>query len=677
VRIGLWLFGLCYIGLGALTGVFVVQYVEYTVLFLGFLLLNIGILLSVLRRPVWEARRYFAHSADILAVSFAIYLVHDANSPFYLIYILIFISAGTRYGRKHLAVATVSALVAYNVLLLVLQEWSTAPMNALFRVLVLVALPLYQDHLLRKLRAAKLAAERANQAKGAFLANMTHELRTPLTGVLGMANLLRATDLDGEQREYADAIASSAGMLQSLIGDILDLSKIDAQKLHLEHEPFDLHRSIKEVYDILQTNALAKELEIVCDIAADVPATIHGDPLRVRQVLFNLIGNAVKFTEEGEVVIRCRRGETGDGLDRPHVRMEIADTGIGIPPDKLKTIFESFSQADDSMTRRYGGTGLGTTIARDLVKLMGGTLDVASRMGEGTCFTVRLPLDPEDLRRPPTPRPNPALQGRCVLIYERNQTLRELIAAACHEQGMRCLPVHDIAQVTQAVGDAGGADLLIAADAPARLDLHALLNSFNRLLEDTPPCLMLVYPPRRAEVGDLPCRTLNKPFQGAELVAAMVATLGGDSRPERPRIKTRAPADKGPIAIPGIRVLVAEDNEIAAKVITTLLGKEGARVTLVHDGEAALSRALTDAFDVAFVDLHMPGIDGLSLTRRIRAAEEADDGAHRLSIIALTANAAEDIRDRCLAAGMDGFLTKPVEPGALIEAAQRFGGRSD
>ena len=693
VRIGLWLFGLCYIGLGAVTGVFVVEYIEFSVLFLGFLLLNIGILISVLRRPAWEARRYFAHTADILAVSFAIYLVHDANSPFYLIYILIFISAGTRYGRRHLAVATVSAVVAYNILLLVLQEWWTQPMNALFRVLVLVALPLYQDHLLRKLREAKLAAERANQAKGAFLANMTHELRTPLTGVLGMANLLRSTDLDGEQREYADAIASSASMLQALIGDILDLSKIDARKLHLEHEAFDLHRTIKEIYEVLQTNALAKELEIVCDLADDLPTMIHGDPLRVRQVLFNLIGNAVKFTEVGEIVIRCRRGEAGDGLDRPHVRLDIADTGIGIPPDKLPTIFESFSQGDDSMTRRYGGTGLGTTIARDLVRLMGGTIGVSSRMGTGTCFTVRLPLDPDDLGKPMPASPEPTLHGRRVLIYERNQTLRDIITAACHEQGMRCFPVHDIAQVTRAVHEAGGADLLIAADAPSRLDLRELLDSFHRLLGDTPPCLLLVYPPRRAEITGIECRTLNKPFQRAELIGAIAATVGHDegaaraaplpghdvaarSEPAGTAPATRPPSEAPAApALPDLRVLVAEDNEIAARVITTLLRKQGASVSLVGDGNEALARVEAEPFDVAFVDLHMPIIDGLDLTRRIRSAEAGEPSRH-LHIVALTANAAEDIRERCLTAGMDGFLTKPVDPTALIEAARRFGGRS-
>jgi len=675
IRIGLWVFGLCYIGFGAFAGIFVVRYAEFFTLFLAFLILTIGVLVSVLHRRTWEARRYFAHTADILAVSFAIYLVDDANSPFYLIYILIFISAGTRYGRTHLAVATICAVSAYNILLLVLDEWQTEPMNAFFRVLVLVLLPLYQDHLLRQLREAKLTAERANQAKGAFLANMTHELRTPLTGVLGMTGLLRATRLDREQREYAEAIASSASMLQALIGDILDLSKIDAGKLHLEQTSFDLHNTIKGVYEVLQANALGKGLEIVCDIAPEVPTSVQGDPLRVRQILFNLIGNAIKFTERGEILIRTRLGRAGDELDRPHVLIEIEDTGIGIPTEKLKTIFDSFSQADDSMTRRYGGTGLGTTIARDLVRLMGGAITVSSTVGEGSCFSVRLPLiDAVEPGMPPA-QPNPALRGRRVLIYEPNRSLRELIAASCRDQGMHCFGLADITEtpaVAATVRDAGGADLLIIGDSPEPVELGGLINALRESLDANPPCLLLIYAQRRPEVNGLRCVQLTKPCLRQELIDAVEDALGlrAGEQPEATDA-TKEPTTSPPLA--GIHVLVAEDNEIASKVITTLLRKQGAEVTLVQDGNEALAMASARQFDGAFVDLQMPGIDGLELTRRLRAGEAELGDSRHLSIIALTANAAADVREQCRDAGMDGFLTKPVDPDALIDTARRFG----
>jgi len=673
VRICLWVFGLCYIGFGALAGIFVIRYVEFFTLFLAFLVLTIGVLISVLVRPVWEARRYFAHNADVLAVSFAIYLVGDANSPFYLIYILIFISAGTRYGRPHLAVATISAVIAYNLLLLVLEEWTRQPMNSLFRVLVLVLLPLYQDHLLRQLREAKLAAERASQAKGTFLANMTHELRTPLTGVLGMTKLLRATDLDREQREYADAIGSSANMLQALIGDILDLSKIEAGKLHLECRCFDLHRTVKEVYDILQTNALAKELEIICDIAADAPRMIHGDPLRIRQVLLNLLGNAVKFTEHGEIVIRVRRGTPDEGLARPQVRLEIDDTGIGIAADKLATIFESFSQADDSMTRRYGGTGLGTTIARDLVTLMGGTIDVSSTPGRGSSFRVRLPLDGDG--DDPPPAANPVLAGRRALLHEPNPTAGRLIATICRDQGMHCSLIgHEIDRAAEMVRAAGDADLLIVGDTPAGMDLPAAVDRLQRLLDTEAACLLLTYNSRRSAVGDRDCSVLSKPFQRTELIDAMTRALDRHTPDEdagemRPATRN---AEERPLA--GMRILVAEDNAIAARVITTLLSKQGADVTLARDGNQAFAMlADPPGFDVAFVDLHMPGLDGLALTRQVREREANAKDIQPLKLIALTANAAEDVRTRCLAAGMDGFLTKPVDPAALIETARTQG----
>jgi len=675
IRIGLWVFGLCYISFGAFAGIFVVDFAGFFTLFVAFLILTIGILISILLRPTWEARRYFAHTADIIALSFAIYLIDDANSPFYLIYILIFISAGTRYGRTHLAVATICAVIAYNVVLIVLDEWQTEPMSAFFRVLVLILLPLYQDHLLRRLREAKLAAERANQAKGAFLANMTHELRTPLTGVLGMTGLLRSTPLDREQREYAEAIATSASMLQALIGDILDLSKIDAGKLHLEQTRFDLHNTIKGVYEVLQANALGKGLEIVCDIAPDVPASVQGDPLRVRQILFNLIGNAIKFTEQGEILIRTGLGRAGDELDRPHVLIEIEDTGIGIPTDKLRAIFDSFSQADNSMTRRYGGTGLGTTIARDLVTLMGGAITVSSTVGEGSCFAVRLPLIDAAQPEMPPAQPNPALRGRRVLIYEPSRSLRELIAASCRDQGMHCFGATDMAEiapVAKKLRDAGGADLLIIGDSPKAVELGAIIKALRESLDANPPCLLLIYAQRRAEVNDLGCVQLTKPCLRQELLDAVEDALGL-RHSERPGATDATNEPPTSLSIAGIHILVAEDNEIASKVITTLLRKQGAEVTLVQDGNEALAMTRAHHFDVAFIDLQMPGIDGLELTRRVRAGEaEHGDGRH-LSIIALTANAAADVREQCSVAGMDGFLTKPVNPSALIDTAQRFG----
>jgi two-component system sensor histidine kinase RpfC len=698
VRICIWLFGLLYIGTAALLGIFVVNYPAFLSLFAVYLVFNLAILLSVLLYPQWEARRFTSLFFDIIAVSLAIYLTGDPGSPFYLFYIWIFISAATRYGRRHLAVAASAAVVSYNITLLVLGAWTHGPMDATFHVLVLVLLPLYQDSLLVKLREARRAAEQANQAKSDFLAHMTHELRTPLTGVLGMAGLLRGTSLDTQQREYLEAVSSSANMLQALIGDILDLSKIDAKKLHLERNAFDLREPIREVCEVMHSHALVKGLDLVCDVAPEIPPRVIGDALRLRQILFNLIGNAVKFTEHGQVVVRASIADAAPDDPRSGVLLQVEDTGIGIASDKLESIFESFSQADDSTTRRYGGTGLGTTIARDLIRLMDGRIDVESELGRGTCFGVWLPLLGADCPSPPSAA-QPQFEGTRVLIYEGNATQRDAIQATCHALGLKCFAEQDIGRLGALIQRAGGIDLLILGDSPDPLDLPELLANFERLLHGQVPYLLLIYGQRRDALREHCRHCLTKPFLREDLAQALTTILSERSAPQadsapipdtgtlelkQPRPQADATGSATPQATPtttaapttdttananGPRVLVAEDNDIAATVIRTLLTQQGARVTLAKDGEAALEAVRRTDFDLAFIDLRMPKLDGIDFTQRVRAAES--DG-QRLPIVALTANAAEDVKDRCLAVGMDAFLTKPVDRGALQAAVAKY-----
>lgn len=551
-RIAIWTFGFGYIGIGALTGYYKVDIPDYLGLSAGYLAFAVGLLLSVLRRPCWESRRYFSLALDITATSLAIFLTREAISPFYLIYIWIFISAATRYGRTHLVVASAAAVVSYNIVLVVLDEWQRHTFEAFFFLLLLVLLPLFQYALLHKVKQARDDAERANRAKGDFLARMTHELRTPLTGVIGMAELLQSTRLDAEQSEYVQSIASSAELLGGLIGDILDLSKIDARKLTLELIPFDPGRAAQEVCDLFESQALAKHLKLILDIAPDVPRQVVGDPLRVRQILLNLLGNAIKFTDNGEVVLKVSASPPSHGIERPHLLFSVRDTGIGIAREQLDTIFESFQQADDSTTRRYGGSGLGTTIARELTLLMGGTIEAESEVGRGSRFLVRLPL--------------------------------EAVSAATPEPDA-------IARVP------GQEDAGFGATAEPRDNGH---------------------------------------------------DRHGTSRP--------------------LRVLVAEDNEISARVITAFLTKLGCRPVRVDDGEAALTHARRHGFDIAFIDLRMPKLDGLQFTRAYRALEKR---RHR-PIVALTANAAEDVKTACLAAGMDAFLSKPVKQEQLKQMIARL-----
>lgn len=670
VRLGIWAFGLGYIGLGAHIGYYRVDVPYFLVLFTIFLGIALALLISVLRQPESALRRYLGLLIDILATSLVIQLTQEAISPFYLFYIWIFISAGTRYGRSHLIFATLVSVIAYNAVLVSLDHWPRHPFEATFFLLLLVALPLYQYSLLRRVQQARAEAERANRAKGDFLAFMTHELRTPLTGVIGMTDLLEGTELTAEQREYVLAIARSAELLGALIGDILDLSKIDAQRLQLEQVPFDLRATAKEVCGLMGPQALGKGLELVLKIDPKLPAQLIGDPLRVRQILLNLVGNAVKFTEQGEVELLIEVLPEKTGVQgRAQIGLSVRDTGIGIPPDKIDTIFERFRQADEATTRRFGGSGLGTTIARDLARLMGGIIGVESEVGRGSRFWVQIPFT--------ATTPSPAacegqpLQGRRILVLERSTTYREWICDRLRAAGASCAAAEDLLQLGELLGRPAElpADLLVIADSPQPVDLAAAFELIGRSQARTAACLCLTYAGRTAQPGG-PCRTyLHKPFLAAELIEAATALLHPcetgtlPSEPAQPVIATPARRpDAG-----DIRILVAEDNEIAAKVITTFLGRLGFVVVRVANGEQALHAVTSSRFDIAFVDLRMPRLDGTAFTLRLRTTETD----RHLPIVALTANAAEDTKVACLAAGMDDFLCKPVTAEALAQMVER------
>jgi two-component system sensor histidine kinase RpfC len=667
VRLAMWLFGAVYVGLGAATGYYRVDLDYYFALFAGYLALFVAMLVSVVLRPVWPGRCYVGLTMDITGVSLAIFLTQEAISPFYLLYIWIFISAGTRYGRSPLIYASLVSVVAYNLVLVELGEWQRHTFEAVFFLLLLVLLPLYQYSLLRKVQEAREEAERANKAKGDFLAVMTHELRTPLTGLLGMSDLLRATRLDAEQRGYVESITSSAKVLQALVGDVLDMSKIDARKLRLELVPFDLRATVMDVCSALTPQAINKALELIVRFDPGVPASYVGDALRVRQILFNLIGNAVKFTERGEVRVTVAR-TAGDDADLPQLlSIEVEDTGIGISAERLGTIFESYVQAEESTSRRYGGTGLGTTITRDLTRLMGGRIGAESQLGRGSRFWVRLPLPAPAGGRAAVREPR--LRGRRALVYEENATARQLVREMLENEGAQCLAVAEAGEVSGSAGATGGFDLLIIADSPAGKDLGALLRHFERQLGGGCPHLFLTYSARHPESGDGCGNCLDKPLLAEDLIDAVSFVLEPSRRAVGETPPDAEAAGDRPQPLADLSVLVAEDNEIAATVIVTLLAKQGASVTRVRDGVEALTKARQGGFALAFVDLRMPRLDGLEFARAFRAAEPP--GA-RLPIVALTADAAEDAKVHCLAAGMDAFLGKPVKPHELFAMARRF-----
>ena len=663
VRLALWLFGAVYVGLGAWTDYYAVDLAYYFSLFGGYLLVMVGMLISVYKAPSLSWRRYVTLFVDITATSLAIFLTREAISPFYLIYIWIFVSYGTRYGKALLMLASLLSVLAYNIVLQALDEWTRHGFEASFFLLLLVALPIYEYILLRKLHQARQEAERANKARGDFLATMTHELRTPLTGVIGMTRLMQTTALDAQQRDYLDSINSSAELLRALIGDILDFSKIDANKLELESAHFDIRNLVRNVLSNLAAEAQDKHIELICRVDPKLPRKLLGDRLRVSQILYNLLGNAIKFTDQGEVRLQLTIASAGQKIHQPHVLLEVADTGVGIAAEKLDKVFDMFWQADPSTSRRFGGTGLGMTVARDLTRLMGGEIRVQSRLGEGTRFNVRLPLLPDhsgvlDVKPP-------QLDGKRILIFETNQSAMEAHLDIAMELGMDAVPVTSLDTLTRV--QESGIDLILICDSLDGLPLLALQQHLDRQFPAQVPLLFAGY---RGRTSNLPPRfnqVILKPFLADQLAEAAI------DQPHASALGSVEVVDQVPMSSrveqTGVRVLLAEDNSIAAKVFETLLTRKGHRVTTVKDGEAALRAAQTGDYHLAFIDLRMPHMDGLEFTRRYRAME-ADD--LHMPILALTANTAEDLLAECREAGMDGFLNKPVEPEQIDKIVSRY-----
>ncbi|NEV60779.1 ATP-binding protein [Thiorhodococcus minor] len=660
--------GALYIALGAWFGYYRVDPAYFLTIFAVHFVLSVALLVSVMRRADWSGRRYFALCLDVIVASLAISITQDAISPFYLLYILIFISAGTRFGRGHLAFAAVVAVVAYNLVLIQLGEWQRHPFEAGFFLLLLILLPWYQASLLRQLQQARADAERANRAKSDFLSFMTHELRTPLSGVVGMASLLEETALDAEQRDYVAAIRSSGATLDALIGDVLDFSKIEAGKLVLEKIPFDPQELTREVCEILMARAREKGLDLICRVDATLPRRAHGDPLRARQILFNLLGNAIKFTDAGEVEVRLAPSAPVASLDRPHLLLEVRDTGIGIPADKLDRLFEGFTQVDASTTRRFGGTGLGLAIVGSLTLLMGGVVEVASEPGLGSRFRVRLPLLAQSADAP-AKASDRRLDGISVLIVEPNATQRGFLEEILGGEGAAC----ELVAAIDALG-AGCArpEIILLGGCSVASDLPAQVTLARARFGAPIPCLALFdVGSRPVGAGGPHVAVLSRPFLPDSLVLSVLRLLGRNARslagPDhvatRPRSGEAVDSD-----LAALRVLVAEDNEIAAKVLTSFLTRLGVEHTRFRDGEAALGAALEGDYQLALVDIHMPQLDGVGFAQRMRGAQ----GARRLPIVALTANASEDERQRCLAAGMDDFLSKPVRPAELHRVLQTY-----
>jgi two-component system, sensor histidine kinase RpfC len=640
----------------------------------GFLAIAIAIFVAICLSPSKNVpRRLLGMVADNGGATWYMCLAGEYGFSMIGVFLFVTFGNGFRYGRRYLFGSQVLSLLGFTAVLLLVTYWQDHRSAGVGLLIAMIVLPLYISTLLERIQEARSKAEEANLAKTSFLANMSHEMRTPLNGIVGVVDLLNTTTLSGQQTELVGLLRHSISVLRSLVDDVLDITKIEAGRLTIEVAPFDLHVCINGLIKLLRPHAQAKGLALTAFVDPALEYRLRGDSHHMRQILLNLIGNAIKFTEQGEVTLKVGlKQESPDGVT---AHFEVRDTGIGIASESLPKIFERFVQADQSTTRKYGGTGLGTTIAKQLVELMGGNIGVESRLGEGSMFWLDLPLLKE--------RTAPSIEAVQSEAHIAAGGITTLVVSEPSRSASIAKAVRSVGERVDVItpGTAIGARIEQLKDAGVQLraivaacHVEQACAAFNAALQRLPDRrLALVYLANadlsvvdRARVGSINgAYVLSEanPRLIANAIHAVTAGLEAD---------VNSSADLGHVLSherAQLRILVAEDNSTNQKIIQSLLESAGHSVLLASDGEDALDIYESERPDLAILDFNMPQRTGVEVIQAIRVMEGPDE---HLPAVILSASVTLESRERALAAGADEFVGKPFDASAFVLQIDRL-----
>ena len=598
----------------------------------------------------------------------------------YIIFLWVALGNGFRFGQKYLIGSALASAVGFSVVVSSQSYWRHQIPLSIGLFVGLIVLPLYALTLIRKLTdamqklsAATARSEDANKAKSQFLANMSHELRTPLNGIMGMAELLLGTRLGSEQKDYANTIYESTRTMISLVNDVLDISRIEAGKVVIEKIDFDLHELLKNTSTMLVPHAKAKGIHLSTIIPPSVPFLLRGDSIHLRQVVMNLLSNAVKFTEDGEVRLRVQR--VSETVDSVLLRIDVTDTGIGMTEEQRNKIFGRFTQADESITRKYGGTGLGTTIAKQLVELMGGEIEVTSEIGAGSTFSFALPFEKQVVQQPV-----PVLFSLGSLKFMVVSSSQEFVASLIDDLASWNITVHLVPRAALAFSK-----MMSAAD--EQIPYHGVIVTEQDLdmdpvefadvvgsvkkISDT-RLILVSRPGSEPNLEELErqgyCVVLDSSMDKTMLFNAIHFTRVDIPDREGMAFLANRYRQKNTPAV-RLRILVAEDNLVNQKVISLILRKAGHMVHIVDNGELALDALRCEKYDLALLDLGMPVMDGIEAAKLYRVL--SPQGPH-IPIVALTADATPETRRKCEEARFDGYIIKPFESKKLLDEITRI-----